>query len=80
MARRPSGHTRSKRDPGSTRAGSAALRRNRVREGRERVPDVAIFAVRKRLEPPSVAEGFDRLFTVLLIEEERRFEVTPYAG
>ena len=59
---------------------AAALRRNRVREGRERVPDVAIFAVRKRLEPPSVAEGFDRLFTVLLIEEERRFEVTPYSG
>jgi len=59
---------------------AAALRRNRVREGRERVPDVAIFAVRKRLEPPSVAEGFDRLFTVLFIEEERRFEVTPYAG
>ena len=59
---------------------AAALRRNRVREGRERVPDVAIFAVRKRLEPPSVAEGIDRLFTVLLIEEERRFEVTPYAG
>jgi len=59
---------------------AAALRRNRVREERERVPDVAIFAVRKRLEPPSVAEGFDRLFTVLLIEEERRFEVTPYAG
>jgi predicted kinase len=55
----------------------AALRRNRVREGRERVPDVAIFAVRKRLEPPSVAEGFDRLFTVRLVEEERRFEVTP---
>ena len=55
----------------------AALRRNRLREGRERVPDVAIFAVRKRLEPPSVAEGFDRLFTVRLIEEERRFEVTP---
>src|SRR5688572_15710097 len=27
-----------------------ALRRNRVREGRERVPDVAIFTMRKRLE------------------------------
>jgi len=56
---------------------AAALRRNRVREGRERVPDVAIFAVRKRLEPPAIAEGFDRLFTVRLIEEERRFEVLP---
>ena len=40
---------------------------------------MAIFAVRKRLEPPSVAEGFDRLFTVRLLEEERRFEVSPYS-
>ena len=29
-----------------------ALRRNRAREGRERVPDVAIFTTRKRLESP----------------------------
>jgi predicted kinase len=52
-----------------------ALRRNRGREGRERVPDVAIFTMRKRLEPPSRGEGFDRLYTVKLIENERRFEV-----
>lgn len=51
-----------------------ALRRNRAREGRERVPDVAIVTARTRLEPPSPAEGFDRLFIVRLIEEERRFE------
>lgn len=57
-----------------------ALRRNRAREGRERVPDVAIFASRKRLEPPSRVEGFDRLFVVRLIEPERRFEVTDWAG
>jgi predicted kinase len=54
-----------------------ALRRNRVREGRDRVPDVAIFTVRKRLEPPTMAEGFDRLFTVTINEAERRFEVSP---
>ena len=53
-----------------------ALRRNRAREGRERVPDVAIFTVRKRLEPPSTAEGFDRLFTVKMNEAERTFEVS----
>src|SRR5580765_14672 len=47
-----------------------ALRRNRAREGRERVPDVAIFTVRKRLEPPSMAEGFDRLFTVKMNEAD----------
>src|SRR5918996_2153413 len=61
-----------------TEAG-AALRRNRAREGRERVPDVAIFAVRKRLEPPSRDEGFDELFEVRLLEDERRFEVVPVA-
>lgn len=54
-----------------------ALRRNRAREGRERVPDVAIFTVRKRLEPPSAAEGFDQVFTVKMNEAERTFEVSP---
>ena len=54
-----------------------ALRRNRLREGRERVPDVAIFATRKRLEPPSRSEGFDRVFVVVLNEGERTFEVHP---
>src|SRR5918995_509667 len=56
-----------------------ALRRNRTRQGRERVPDVAIFAIRKRLERPSVDEGFDRLFSVSLDEQKRRFEVAPYS-
>jgi predicted kinase len=52
-----------------------ALRRNRAREGRERVPDVAIFTVRKRLEPPTAGEGFDRLYVVRMNEAERRFDV-----
>ena len=38
--------------------------RNRKRQGRARVPDVAIYAARKRLEPPSHAEGFDALVRV----------------
>ena len=59
-----------------TEAGDA-LRRNRGREGRERVPDVAIFTARKRLEPPTLAEGFDRLFSVRMNEATRTFEVTP---
>jgi predicted kinase len=54
-----------------------ALRRNRAREGRERVPDVAIFTVRKRLEPPTPAEGFDRVFSVRVNEAERTFDVAP---
>ncbi len=53
-----------------------ALRRNRAREGRERVPDVAIFAVRKRLEPPGMDEGFDELYLVRLQEATRTFEVS----
>ena len=57
-----------------TEAGDA-LRRNRAREGRERVPDVAIFTVRKRLEPPDWSEGFDRIYRVRLHEAERRFEI-----
>jgi predicted kinase len=43
---------------------SASLERNRQRVGRERVPDVAIYATLKRLEPPSYAEGFDQLYAV----------------
>lgn len=54
-----------------------ALRRNRTRDGRERVPDVAIFTVRKHLQPPTPAEGFDRLYAVTMIEAERRFHVEP---
>ena len=54
-----------------------ALRRNRTREGRERVPDVAIFTVRKHLQAPTPGEGFDRLYAVTMIEAERRFHVEP---
>jgi predicted kinase len=59
---------------------AAALRRNRTREGRERVPDVAIFAVRKRLRPPTSSEGFDQLYEVRLLEDDRRFDVIPWIG
>ena len=38
--------------------------RNRNREGRARVPDVAIFATAKRLVPPTVEEGFDEVHIV----------------
>jgi predicted kinase len=54
-----------------------ALRRNRLRSGRERVPDVAIFTTRKRLELPSYSEGFDRLFVVTPDEPAHSFVATP---
>jgi predicted kinase len=56
-----------------------ALRRNQGREGRARVPDVAIYTIRKQLEAPLPSEGFDEIFTVRLDEEAGTFEVEPYA-
>lgn len=53
-----------------------ALRRNRLREGPARVPDVAIFATLKRFEPPSLDEGFDELWLMRLDEERRVFKIS----
>ncbi len=39
------------------------LARNRCRQGRARVPEVAIFSTARRLRPPSTREGFDRVQT-----------------
>jgi len=41
-----------------------AVARNGGRTGRACVPEAAIFAVARRLEPPTPAEGFDRIFHV----------------
>ena len=38
-----------------------AIMRNRQREGRARVPDVAIFTTKKKLMPPTLEEGFDEV-------------------
>jgi predicted kinase len=51
------------------------LARNARREGKSRVPDVAIYATAKRLVPPSRAEGFDELHCVRL--RGPAFEVGP---
>ncbi|HJT78741.1 MAG TPA: AAA family ATPase [Gemmataceae bacterium] len=53
------------------------LERNRQREGKARVPDVALYATRKRLCRPSLAEGFDRLYFVRLLGEGH-FEVLEW--
>lgn len=58
----------------------ACLARNRQREGRARVPDVAIFATRKILTPPTLDEGFDRLWRVTLAVDEGAFAVEPWAS
>lgn len=56
---------------------SGCLARNRGREGRARVPDVAIFATRKILVPPTPAEGFDALYVVRLADASG-FVVEPW--
>ena len=38
-----------------------AVARNRTREGRARVPDVAIYATSKKIVPPKFEEGFDEV-------------------
>jgi predicted kinase len=38
-----------------------AIARNETRQGRARVPKVAIFTAAKRLVPPAMEEGFDEL-------------------
>jgi len=38
-----------------------AVARNRLREGKARVPDVALFVTAKKMVPPTVAEGFDEV-------------------
>jgi len=52
-----------------------AVARNAERTGREKVPNVAIFTIAKRLERPALAEGFDQLFRVE-VTETREFRVS----
>lgn len=44
------------------------LKRNAQRQGKARVPDVALYVTAKKLEQPTHAEGFDELFHVRLTE------------
>lgn len=52
------------------------LRRNRAREGKARVPDVALFVNRKRLQPPTLAEGFETIYRVRAADGQ--YDMTPY--
>ena len=44
------------------------IERNKQREGKARVPDVAIYATAKKMVRPSYAEGFDSLYEVSIGE------------
>ena len=45
---------------------SDCIERNEVRDDKSRVPKVAIYDTAKRMQIPSVTEGFDRLYYVRL--------------
>jgi len=47
----------------------AAVARNAVRSGKDKVPNVAIFTVAKRLETPALDEGFDELYRVTIADD-----------
>jgi predicted kinase len=54
----------------------AAFARNRLRPGKAAVPAAGVFGTQKRLQVPSMDEGFDALYRVELVEPGG-FEVTP---
>ncbi len=53
---------------------SACIARNRQRTGREHVPPKAIVGTAKRLQPPTLAEGFDILYSVI-VDPGQQFSV-----
>jgi predicted kinase len=55
-----------------------SIARNRQRPPAQRVPDVAIYVTAKRLVRPSLAEGFDELFSVRSAADNN-FVLTPLA-
>jgi len=44
------------------------LQRNRLRTDSERVPDIAIYATAKKLQKPTLDDGFNQLFSVRLAD------------
>lgn len=54
------------------------VERNRLREGKARVPDKVIYITASRLTQPAYAEGFDRLYTVAIADNEK-FKVRELA-
>jgi predicted kinase len=54
-----------------------ALRRNAGRTGKQQIPPRGVISTFKRLEEPTLAEGFDELHTVT-ITDGNRFVVSPW--
>src|SRR5882724_11671736 len=53
-----------------------SLVRNAAREGKTRVPDVGLYATIKRIQRPSLVDGFDDLF-VVQFDGSGGFDVRP---
>ena len=53
-----------------------AFERNRLRLGKAAIPAAGLFGTQKRLQIPSLDEGFDTLYRVELIESGK-FELAP---
>jgi predicted kinase len=56
-----------------------ALGQNSQRTGKQLIPAKGVIATFRRLEPPTLDEGFDRLYTVRP-RSQREWLVTPVAG
>jgi predicted kinase len=52
------------------------LERNKARQGKAIIPVPALYGTRKKLQVPALAEGFDELFTVTLVNNQ--FAVRPF--
>ena len=50
--------------------------RNDRRQGKKRVPEVALLDKAAHLDRPSMQEGFDELYYVKIVDD--KFEITPY--
>ena len=53
-----------------------AIRRNNQRKPEQRVPVAAVVSTFKRLQAPSLSEGFDAIYTVE-VKPDNQFVVTP---
>ena len=53
-----------------------ALERNRLREGKARIPEVGIRATAQKFEPPHYAEGVDALYKVRILGQGE-FSISP---
>ncbi len=56
-----------------------ALARNRLRRLEQPIPDMGVIAKYGSLQPPSLEEGFDAIYTVRMVPEQG-FEVQLLAG